>query len=499
MISFKHLHVVFGMVFCLSYFSSVQAQEAKPNIVLFLVDDLGWGDLGCYGHPFMITPNLDQFAKEGIRFTDCHSGSSICSPSRASILTGRASFRLGFWGLAGSKIHLKEKEITMAEVLKEKGYQTYFAGKWHLGKVDGSLPTPGDQGFDLWQVRHDEQFMTGKGPVPYKDGGSCDEVVDHGIKMLKSRNTSEPFFIEICTREPHTPLTPPQKYMDMYDKNRVRDLEKFIQYGRVLRPSYIDENASELARYYYGTVTQMDQAFGRLMKALEEMGIRDNTLVIFTSDNGPEHPVLADSRRDRSWGTPGEFRGMKRFMYEGGHRVAGIMRWPGTIYAGEESDLLISAVDLFPTICDLVDAPIPSDRVIDGVSMLPIILGDPFLREKPLFWNIAYTHSPNMALRFGKYALLGYFDPIESADEYKQDWIKSATLTSFELYDLDIDPRQERDLKYQDYELFILLRDRMTAILEDIQEDSPTWPDSRGKTRPINESMQIGIPGAVRK
>lgn len=407
MISFKHLPVVFGMVFCLSYISSVQAQEARPNIVLFLADD--------------------------------------------------------------------------------------------LGNVDGSLPTSGNQGFDLWKVRQDEQFMTGEGPVPYKDGGSCDEVVDQSIEMLKSRNASEPFFIEICTREPHTPLTPPQKYMDAYDNDRVRELESFIQYGRVLRPSYVDDNASGLARYYYGTVTQLDQAFGRLMQALEQMGIKDNTLVIFTSDNGPEHPVLADQRRDLCWGTPGEYRGMKRFMYEGGHRVAGIMRWPGVIEPGAKSNQLISSVDLFPTICDLVDVQLPGDRVIDGVSILNVLRGDPFLREKPLFWNIAYTHSPNMALRFGKYSLLGYFDPIESADEFKQDWIKSATLTSFELYDLDNDPRQEKDLKYKDHELFILLRDRMIAILEDIQQDSPAWPDSRGKTRPINESMQIGIPGAVRK
>jgi arylsulfatase A len=323
--------------------------------------------------------------------------------------------------------------------------------------------------------------------------------VDYSIEILQNRKDNVPFFIEICTREPHTPLTPPEKYMDLYDNERVRKLEQFIQYGRVLRPSYIDKNASELARYYYGTVTQLDQAFGRLMKALEELGIRDNTLVIFTSDNGPEHPVLADTRRDRSWGTPGEFRGMKRFLYEGGHRVAGIMRWPGYIHPGRQSDELISSVDLFPTICDLVDARLPGDRVIDGVSILSVLQGDPFLREKPLFWNIAYTHSPNMALRFGRYSLLGYFDPIESEDEIKQDWIKSATLTSFELYDLEEDPRQEKDLKYKDFELYILLRDRMTAILEDIQQDSPTWPEFRGKTRPINESMEIGIPGAVRK
>jgi len=469
----------------------------RSNILVFLVDDLGWGDLGCYGHPFMITPNLDRMAEQGMRFTDCHAGSSICSPSRGAILTGRAPFRLGIWQLAGGTVHMRDEEVTIAEILKEKGYQTSFVGKWHLGRLDGKHPTPGDQGFEQWMVRARGQFVTHDGSVPYTDGGSCDEVVQHSISLLKERNPTQPFFMEICVREPHTPLTPPQRYMDMYDNERVRRLEKFVRYGRVLRPSYVDEHP-ELARYYYGTVTQLDEAFGRLMETLDTLDLRENTFVFFTSDNGPEHPVSGDKSRDRSWGTPGVFRGMKRFLYEGGTRVPGIMRWPENIKPGVVSEQLISSVDLLPTICEMVDAPLPADRSIDGVNILPVLRGDPFLREKPLVWNISYTHAPQMKLRLGDYALLGYFDPI-GENESMQTWIKQATLTDVELYNIREDPRQEVDLKYREFELTVLLKEKMVTLLKDIQRESPLWPNLKGGTRPINEGMQIGIPGAVTK
>ena len=471
--------------------------DTSPNILVFLVDDMGWGDLGCYGHPFMITPNLDCLAEQGMRFTDCHSGSSICSPSRAAILTGRAPFRLGIWQLCGGTVHLRDQEVTIAEILKEKGYQTSFVGKWHLGSLNGKHPTPGDQGFDKWMVRAGGKFVTHAEPVPYTDGGSCDDVVQQSINLLKERNPDKPFFLEVCIREPHTPLNPPQRYMELYDNERVRRLEKFIRYGRVLRPSYVDGHP-ELARYYYGTVTQLDEAFGRLMATLDSLDLRENTLVFFTSDNGPEHPVSADKSRDRSWGTPGVFRGMKRYLYEGGTRVPGIMRWPESIKAGVVCDQLISSVDLLPTVCDIVDAPLPTDRPIDGVSILPVLEGDPFLREKPLVWNISYTHAPQMKLRLGDYALLGYFDPI-GEDEPMQTWIKEATLTNLELYHVGKDPRQEVDLRYDEFELMVLLKEKMATILKDIQDESPLWPNSRGGTRPINEGMEIGMPGAVTK
>ena len=477
----------------------------QPNIVVFLVDDLGYGDLACYSHPFMITPNLDKFTVEGMRFTDCHSGSPICSPSRAALLTGRNPFRLGIWKLATNVDCMQNEEVTIAEILKKKEYQTFFVGKWHMSNINTG-PSPGDQGFDEWMVRGGGKFETNKGDVSYKDEGSCFEVVDYGIEMLESRESGKPFFLEVCTREPHTPLTPPQKYMDLYDNERVRYLEKFLKYGRVKRPSYVDANASELARYYYGTVTQLDEAFGRLMTSLEEQGLEDNTIVFFTSDNGCEYPVRPkNSERDRSWGTPGELRGMKRHLYEGGHRVAGIMRWPGVIRPGAVSDELISSVDLMPTICEIVGAETPS-AALDGTNILPVLSEYPFIRENPLHWNISYTHAPNMAMRLGKFSLVGYFDPIKE-DESLRKWITSGTLHSFELYNLEDDIKQEVDLKEKEHEVFLLMKQRMAEKFNEILEDAPTLPDDKIQRQPnvqrqprvleIHEGFLVGIPGAI--
>jgi arylsulfatase A len=404
---------------------------------------------------------------------------------------------------------MREQEITIAEILKSEGYQTFFAGKWHMGhffQLDGAIPTPGDHGFDRWTVRSQQkitvsgvtrakdEFLTEKGAVPYRDGGSCDEVVAQSIRLLRDRDPGKPFFIEICSREPHTPLTPPESFRERYDNDRVRRLEKFIQYGRVPRPSHVD-NQPELHPYYYGTVTQLDAAFGKLMDALEEMGMSDNTLVFFTSDNGPEFPQTGWPETYRSWGSPGEFRGMKRHLYEGGTRVPGIVRWTGHVEPGRVSDELISATDLLPTICDLLDIKTPEDRKLDGTSFAPVLYGEPFERTQPLFWNICYIHAPQMAMRLGGYVLLGYFDPI-GPEEPMQDWIKEASLEGFELYNLENDPRQEVDLKYKESELFILFSEKMKSVLAEIQEESPTWPNQTGGTLPINVSFQMGIPGS---
>ncbi|WP_111709767.1 sulfatase family protein [Lutibacter citreus] len=491
---FKTIVITVFLV-CTANKSYGQNDTSKPNIVVFLVDDLGYGDLSCYGHPFMITPNIDKFASEGMKFTDLHSGSSICSPSRAALLTGRNPYRVGIWRLAGKNTHMRNSEVTIAEVLKKKNYQTFFSGKWHMSDINLGQPTPGDQGFDKWIIRDKDKFVSNKGNVKLEDGGSCVKVVDYSIEMLENRDKKKPFFLEVSIREPHTPLSPPKKYMDLYDNERVRYLEKSIKYGRVLRPSYIDENASELARYYYGTVTQLDEAFGRLMQKLDELEVRENTLVIFTSDNGSEHPVThKNSERDRSWGTPGELRGMKRFLYEGGHRVAGLMRWPEVIASGVVSDELVSSVDFMPTICNIVEAEKPN-VTLDGINILPVLKGYPFNREKPLSWNICYTHAPNMAMRLGKYSLVGYFDPLKEGENL-QEWIKRANLSSFELYDLEKDIKQEVDLKEKEHATFVLLRDRMIETFKGIQKEGPTWPNYKAFTRPINEGQQKGIPGA---
>ncbi|MHC4387174.1 MAG: sulfatase family protein [Planctomycetota bacterium] len=464
----------------------------RPNVVIFLADDLGYGDLACYGHPFIKTPSLDKLAAEGMKLTDCYAAAPICSPSRAALLTGRFSYRAGVYHLAGKTAHLRNQEKTIAELLKEAGYATCFLGKWHLGKLDGTHPTPSDQGFDHWFATEVNSFDGPLNPKNFlcngKDVGEtkgwyCDVVVQEATDWLKKRKPDRPFFIEICTHEPHTPLAPAPEYMKQYDTPQVRALEKKLGYGDV--PRYPLDNLPEEKRYYYGTVTQLDAAFGRLMNELDDMDLRDNTLVIFTSDNGPEYPggsTRVDPLRRRAAGTPGELRGMKRHLYEGGIRVPGIIRWPRGIEPGSVSSEPISSVDFLPTLCEMSGAKLPTDRALDGVDISPAFSGESLKRTRPLCWNINFTGVPNMAMRTGDEVLLGFAQPPEP-DQKLMDWIKSAELDRFELYNLKTDISQKIDLARHRTKHLHSLINRMKELWRQLQHEGPTWP-AYGRTKP---------------
>jgi len=461
----------------------------RPNVLVFLADDLGYGDLGCYGHPFIETPNLDEFAEQGIRFTDCYSAAPICSPARAGLLTGRCSYRTGVYHLAGNWVHLQAQEKTIAELLHDAGYATCFLGKWHLGSFDGRHPLPSDQGFDHWFAtevnsfkgpENPKNFVRNGKPVAQTKGWYCDVVVDEAVEWLKKRRPDQPFFLEICTHEPHTPLDPPEQYRRMYDTPQVRALETKIGYGRV--PRYPADNTPAEKRYYYGTVTQLDAAFGGLMDALEEMGLAENTLVIFTSDNGPEYPggsTGLDPLRRLCAGTPGRPRGMKRHLYEGGIRVPGIMRWPKGIKAGRLCSEPISSVDLLPTLCELCDAEIPAGRTLDGVSITPVFEGKSLSRTRPLCWNINFTGVPNMAMRMGDEVLLGFAEE-PAAGQRIMEWIKSTKMARFELYNLKTDIGQKVDLASHKTEHVESVINQMNQIWRQLQREGPTWLDAGG-------------------
>jgi arylsulfatase A len=461
----------------------------RPNVVVVLTDDLGYGDLGCYSHPFIRTPNLDNFAAEGMRLTDCYSAAPICSPARAGLLTGRCSYRTGVYHLAGNKVHLRAQEKTIAELLHDAGYATCFLGKWHLGSFDGRHPLPGDQGFDHWFAtevnsfdgpQNPEKFVRNGNEVGQTKGWYCDVVVDEAVDWLKKRRPDQPFFLEICTHEPHTPLDPPAQYRRMYDTPQVRKLEKSLNYGSV--PRYPEDNTPQEKRYYYGTVTQLDSAFGRLMEALDEMGLAENTLVIFTSDNGPEYPggsTRVDSIRRRSAGTPGNLRGMKRHLYEGGIRVPGIIRWPKRIKPGWVCAEPISSVDFLPTLCELAGAQVPTDRILDGVSITPVFEGKRLQRTRPLCWNINYTGVPNMAMRMGDEVLLGFAEK-PAAGQRIMEWVKTTKMARFELYNLRTDVSQKIDLASHKTEHLQSLIDQMNQLWRELQREGPTWPSAGG-------------------
>ncbi|MHC4756695.1 MAG: sulfatase family protein, partial [Planctomycetota bacterium] len=261
-------------------------------------------------------------------------------------------------------------------------------------------------------------------------------------------------------------------------------LEKTIEYGGVKRYPYIENVAAE-KRKYYGTVTQLDAAFGQLMRELEKRNLADNTFVIFTSDNGPEFPggsTRLDLGRNTAWGTPGKLRGVKRHLYEGGIRVPGIMRWPKRIKAGQTSNEPISSVDFLPTFCKLSGAKIPTDLTLDGVNIMPIFQGKSLKRTRPLCWNINYTGVPNMAMRVGDEVLLG-FAAEPTAGQSLIEWIQTTRLQRFELYNLKTDLTQKIDLSRQKSKHFNELVSRMKQIWQELQNQGPKWPKG-GRIKP---------------
>jgi len=480
-----------------------QHSSKLPNLIIFLCDDLGYGDLGCYGNPIIQTPNIDAFARQGMRFTDCHSAGTVCSPSRAGLLSGRNPYRSGLYYIVGGGAHLQASEITIATLLKKKGYDTCFVGKWHLSRFvnkKNRQPSPGDHGFDYWFAtevnafegpHNPQKFYRNGEKVGTVDGWYCDVIVREALSWLENRpDKDNPFFLMVCTHEPHTPLSPPDRYAEAYETATVDSLEKTIRYGAVARP---DKNIGPLKKYYYGTVTQLDSAFGNFITSVDKMGYRDNTLVFCTSDNGPEAPVnLEESRgewedlsRDRCFGTPGPYRGMKRYPYEGGHRVPGILRWPGHTPPGTTCSELINGTDILPTFCHVAGIPVPQDRTIDGENVTPVFEGQSINRSKPLFWFFpahedTYFRMPHMILRQGPYTLLATFNEKEK-DQLIMDWIKNARLEKFALYDLQDDIGQNTDLRRQTPGRFERMKSEMVQVWRNVQAEGPYWPDWKMK------------------
>lgn len=431
---------------------AANAATARPNIVVVLCDDLGYGDLGCYGHPVIRTPHLDRLASEGIRFTDCYAAAPVCSPSRAGMLTGRTPYRAGIydWIPDKSPMHLRASEVTVASRLREAGYATCLVGKFHCnGQFNqASQPQPNDHGFDHWFATQINAAPSHHNPVNFvrngKDVGPLEGyssalIVDEAIRWMTSRDPGKPFCLFVWFHATHEPVATDPTFVEPYRQHEP--LERAI---------------------YYGNVTQMDHETGRLLAALEAMNLHDNTLVFFSSDNGPE---TLDRYRgaERCHGSPGPLRGMKLHLYEGGIRVPGILRWPGKAVAGTVSAEPICGVDVMPTLCAIAGAEPPADRRMDGASILPILAGRPVKRSVPLYWQYDYAiGEPRVALRDGPWKLLA-----------------DATLERFELYDLPSDPGEATNLAAAQPEKLLELAGKLRRMHAEIKAEGPTWPVGR--------------------
>lgn len=425
-----------------------RAGEAKrPNVVIVLADDLGWGDLGCYGNPVIQTPHLDAFAKQGMRFTQCYSAGSVCSPSRSAILTGRTPYRNGVftWIPEGRDIYLRTSEVTLPTLLRRAGYATCHVGKWHLNGLFNSAkqPQPGDHGYDWWLGTQNNAAPSHKNPnnfvrngkaVGPLDGYSAPLVVDEAVRWLtKERDAKKPFFLSVCTHEPHLPIESDPAFQGLYPK-LVKEQPDVAQ--------------------HHGNVTQLDAAFGKLMRTLAELGLAENTLVVFTSDNGPE----GQGNNGRTRGSTGGLRGRKRSLYQGGIRVPGIMRWAGQIPAGSTSEQPIIGSDLFVSVLKATGVEPPKDRVLDGTDVAPAWKQQPIDRKIPMYWRYHGAGKLQIAIRDGDWNLLATPD-----------------LKTFELYDLKKDPTQTRDLVETEKARFDAMRATLVRLNAEIEAEGPTW------------------------
>jgi arylsulfatase A-like enzyme len=320
----------------------------QPNVVVILADDLGYGDLGCYGHPKFKTPRIDQMAAEGVRMTQFNTPAPFCAPTRASLMTGRYPFRCGMTqnpapdgGPVADALSLPKDEVTLAQVLKSAGYATGMVGKWHLGHKPGSLPT--ERGFDEY---HGIPYSNDMRPVQILEGT---EVAEYPVVQATlttryakratdfiQRNAKKPFFLYFAEAMPHKPLAASEKN---YKKSG--------------------------AGLYGDALLDLDNSVGAVLDALKQNGVDENTLVLFSSDNG-------------AWfgGSCGGLRGMKGTSWEGGYRVPMIARWPGKIPAGRVSHELTVMMDLFATVLAATGAKMPDDRVLDGRDLMPLLVGD---------------------------------------------------------------------------------------------------------------------------
>jgi arylsulfatase A len=425
--------------------NSALAAATKPNVIIILVDDLGWADVGCYGSRYYETPNIDRLASQGMRFTQGYAACAVCSPTRASIMTGRYPARLGVtdWirsrfqgtaipadkknpnGYTGGKdkkllcpenaLWMELEEVTIAEALKPAGYTTCHIGKWHLGPDDWY---PDKQGFDYNiggcdygqpPSYFDPYYRKGQEGIPTlaprKEGEYLtDREADEAEAFIK-KHAAGPFFLYMAHYAVHTPI---QAKADLTAKYEAKTATE-------------QKNAK-----YAAMVESVDHAVGRIMRALDEAGAADNTLIVFTGDNGGLLPITSNV----------PLRSGKGYPYEGGIREPFIVRWPGRVKAETECGTPVCSIDLFPTICAAAGVALPKERAIDGVSIMPLLTQAGGLKRDMLIWHFPHYRGadvvPYSIIRAGDWKLIKRYEGKE-----------------FELFNLKDDMSETTDLASQ--------------------------------------------------
>jgi arylsulfatase A-like enzyme len=447
------------LLFLLLGLPAAARQDAPPsawNVVLILADDLGWSDLGCTGSTFYETPALDRLASQGMKFTRAYSACNVCSPTRASIMTGKYPARLHttnfFGGNRRGKLlppvyrqSLPVEETTLAEAFQQGGRRTAFAGKWHLGGK-GSLPS--DHGFDV---------VIGLNAKPA--GGPADDP--HFATMLSTQaagfieeSKDKPFFLYLPLHSPHVPLKTRPELQEKYKAKAAalpsNSAPRDVPAGPGFKARAVQDHAA-----YAGMLQEMDEAVGRVLKKLDDLKLAERTIVVFTSDNGG----LSTAEGSPTSNLP--LRAGKGWNYEGGHRVPWIVRMPGRVAAGSECDAPVISPDLYPTLLELAGVPVPKDQAIDAVSFVPLLDRKGPLPERTFFWH--YPHDSNQggypggAIRAGNYKLVEFFED-----------------SRVELYDLSADPSEAQNLAAAQPERAEEMRKKLAEWRKSVGAQMPT-------------------------
>ena len=442
-----HLFTLLFIVFLIG----CEKNRTPPNVILIITDDQGYGDLNFNGNPNIITPALDNFAAESVRFNNFYV-SPVCAPTRSSLMTGRYSLRTGVRDTYNGGAIMASSEVTLAEMLKQANFTTGIFGKWHLG--DNYPFRPSDQGFDeslihlaggMGQVgdftnyfKKDTSYFD---PIlwhnneqkPYQ--GYCSDIFTENAIEFIEKNKNNPFFCYLSFNAPHNPLQVPDEYYQIY-----KNIDPTEGIDPNLIPNEkINEQTKENTRKVYAMVTNIDDNLKKLFTKVEELGIKENTIVIFMTDNGPQHARYVAG-----------MKGRKTSVYNGGIRVPFYFRYPNEFSGDKEVDQMTAHIDLLPTLSKLCGTRIPEDRKIDGRNFIPSIEGK-IQPERSFFsyWTRKYPELfNNIALQRGQFKLVG-----------KTDY--DSEIENFELYDINKDPFEKNNLISQKKSIGLSLKEEM--------------------------------------
>ena len=466
-------------VFCLTILLTLlvasqadAAENKRPNFVFFLVDDLGWADVGCFGSTYHETPNIDALAASGMKFDQAYAACPVCSPTRASIMTGRHPVRVDVtdWipgnGQTGKFLKVEDRdnlaleEVTIAEVLKDAGYQTFFAGKWHLGDV-GHYPT--DQGFDINIGGNDKGSPPGGYYAPWKnptleakkEGEYLTErLTEESIHFLETRDQEKPFLLYLSYYNVHTPVTPYKKKIEHFKKKGEETFE-----GPT--PKIAEHEGSSRGRQdnaaFASMVAAVDQSVGEVLAKVKELQLEENTVVFFFSDNGGLC-TLGGKNVGSTCNLP--LRSGKGWLYEGGVREPMIVRAPGVTKAGSVNHSVVVSTDFFPTMLQLAGLPLQPKVHADGESIVSLLEGKQPAQERTLYWHYPHYHGsswkPGAAIRDGDWKLIEFY-------EYD----------NVELYNLAKDPGEQHDLSASMPEKTAELRQKLRAWQKEMHAKMP--------------------------